>query len=32
MMDAVRSALEDRDVVLYLGDATAPFSDEDVKR
>jgi len=31
MMDAVRSALEDRDVVLYLGDATAPFSDEDVK-
>ncbi len=30
MMDAVRSALEDRDVVLYLGDATAPFSDEDV--
>src|SRR5258708_3288518 len=31
MMDAVRSALEDRDVVLYLGDATAHFSEEDVK-
>jgi GTP-binding protein Era len=31
MMDAVRSALEDRDVVLYLGDATAPFNDDDVK-
>jgi GTP-binding protein Era len=31
MMDAVRSALEDRDVVLYLGDATAPFNEEDVK-
>src|SRR6266478_3226325 len=31
MMDAVRSALEDRDVVLYLGDAIAPFTEEDVK-
>src|SRR5258707_1073114 len=31
MMDAVRSALEDRDLVLYLGDATAAFNDEDVK-
>jgi GTP-binding protein Era len=31
MMDAVRSALEDRDVVLYLGDALAPFTDDDVK-
>ena len=31
MMDAVRSALEDRDVVLYLGDATTPFTDDDVK-
>ena len=31
MMDAVRSALEDRDLVLYLGDSTAPFGDEDVK-
>ena len=31
MMDAVRSALEDRDVILYLGDATAPFTEEDVK-
>jgi GTP-binding protein Era len=31
MMDAVRSALEDRDVVLYLGDALAPFTEEDVK-
>ena len=29
MMDTVRSALEDRDVILYLGDATAPFTEED---
>jgi GTPase len=31
MMDAVRSALEDRDVILYLGDCTVPFTEEDVK-
>ncbi len=31
MMEAVRAALEDRDLVLYLGDVTAPFGEEDVK-
>jgi GTPase len=29
MMDAVRFALADRDALLYLGDASAPFSPED---
>jgi GTPase len=31
MMDTVRTALEDRDVLLYLADVTAPFSDQDVQ-
>lgn len=31
MMDTVRSALADRDVVLYLGDSIAPFTEEDVQ-
>jgi GTP-binding protein Era len=31
MMEAVRSAIEERDVLLYLADATAPFHDEDAK-
>jgi GTP-binding protein Era len=31
MMEAVRVALEDRDVLLYLADVTAPFSDDDVQ-
>jgi len=31
MMETVRAALEDRDVILYLADAAAPFTDEDVK-
>ncbi len=31
MMESVRSALEDRDVLLYLADVTAPFSKEDVE-
>jgi GTP-binding protein Era len=29
MMDVVRGALEDRDVVLLMADASAPFGDED---
>ena len=29
MMDTVRSALEDRDLLLYLADATRPFTGED---
>ena len=29
MMDVVRSALEDRDVLLFLDDCTRPFADED---
>ncbi len=31
MMETVRSSLEERDVILYLTDATARFSDEDSK-
>ena len=31
MMETVRSALEDRDVLLYLADTSAAFGDEDVK-
>lgn len=31
MMDTVRSALEDRDVLLYLADATVPFSPDDAQ-
>jgi len=31
MMETVRSSLEDRDLILYLADATAPFSDDDRK-
>jgi len=31
MMETVRSSLEDRDVILYLADATAPFSEDDVQ-
>jgi GTP-binding protein Era len=31
MMATVRAALEDRDVLLYLADATARFSEEDVR-
>jgi GTP-binding protein Era len=31
MMRTVRSALEDRDVLLYLADATLPFSEDDAK-
>ena len=31
MMETVRASLEDRDAVLYLADATAPFSDDDAK-
>ena len=31
MMETVRASLEDRDAVLYLADATAPFSDDDLK-
>jgi GTP-binding protein Era len=30
MMETVRSSLGDRDLLLYLGDATAPFTEEDV--
>jgi GTPase len=29
MMDTVRGALQDRDLVLYVADATKPFSEED---
>ncbi|HTR36501.1 MAG TPA: GTPase Era [Bryobacteraceae bacterium] len=31
MMETVRAALEDRDVLLYLTDVTAPFTAEDVE-
>jgi GTPase len=31
MMDSVRASLADRDLLLYLGDATAAFSGEDVQ-
>lgn len=31
MMETVRSALEDRDLLLYLGDAAAHFGDEDAQ-
>ncbi|MGD0438701.1 MAG: GTPase Era [Bryobacteraceae bacterium] len=31
MMETVRSALAERDVLLYLADAVAPFSDEDAQ-
>ncbi|HYK18900.1 MAG TPA: GTPase Era [Bryobacteraceae bacterium] len=31
MMETVREALADRDVLLYLADATAPFTEEDSK-
>ena len=31
MMETVRTSLEDRDVLLYLADALAPFDDEDGK-
>ena len=31
MMETVRSSLEDRDAILYLADATAPFSEDDVQ-
>jgi GTPase len=31
MMDTVRTALEDRDVLLYVADASIPFSTEDAK-
>jgi GTP-binding protein Era len=31
MMETVRSSLEDRDVILYLADATGPFSEDDVQ-
>jgi GTPase len=31
MMETVRAALEDRDVLLYLADVTAPFTAEDVE-
>jgi GTP-binding protein Era len=31
MMETVRSALAERDVLLYLADALAPFSDEDAQ-
>jgi len=31
MMETVRAALEDRDVLLYLADVTTAFGDEDVK-
>jgi GTP-binding protein Era len=31
MMDTVRTALEDRDVLLYIADASAPFSPEDAE-
>ncbi|HTW64407.1 MAG TPA: GTPase Era [Bryobacteraceae bacterium] len=31
MMETVRSALEDRDVLLYVADAAAPFSAEDAE-
>jgi GTP-binding protein Era len=31
MMETVRSALDERDVLLYLADALAPFSDEDAQ-
>ena len=31
MMESVRGSLEDRDVLLYLADVTAPFSDEDIQ-
>jgi GTP-binding protein Era len=30
MMETVRAALADRDLLLYLGDSTAPFGDDDV--
>jgi len=31
MMESVRGSLEDRDVLLYLADVTAPFSDQDIQ-
>src|SRR5271154_6610444 len=31
MMDTVRASLADRDLLLYLGDSTARFSEEDVQ-
>jgi len=31
MMETVRAALEDRDVLLYLNDVTAPFTEEDTE-
>ncbi len=31
MMQTVRSAIEERDLVLYLGDSTSPFRDEDTQ-
>src|SRR5229473_398654 len=31
MMETVRSSLDDRDAILYLADATAPFSEDDVQ-
>src|SRR5579864_7307770 len=31
MMEMVRSALADRDVLLYLADSTTPFTDQDRK-
>src|SRR5271166_2501522 len=31
MMETVRAALEDRDLLLYLVDSTAPFTDQDAK-
>jgi GTP-binding protein Era len=31
MMETVRASLEERDVILYLADAVAPFSTEDVQ-
>ena len=31
MMETVRSAIQERDLVLYLADAIAPFGDEDIQ-
>jgi len=31
MMETVRTALQDRDVLLYVADASLPFSDEDLR-
>jgi GTP-binding protein Era len=31
MMETVRSSLSDRDAILYLADATAPFSEDDIQ-